>query len=199
MVEFVDHRLQDLAPFRIEGLDRRTQVDVLARFDGNAHDIELRHQILEVIHVENAADRSRDTRRMRDDHVAARCQIVGAAGGDVHQASDDRQPRAPAKSLKIVPHDVGRGNASAGRMDPQDHGPHARIALDCVEPFAKQRNGVLTPRSQPGGIGIQEQAIDIDDSHQTFCGFERWCGRSDGNTGCCGSVGAICPVTSPAT
>ena len=76
MVELVGHGLQELAAFRIEGLDRRAQVDVLARLDGNAHDIELGHQVLEVIDVEDAADRSRYARRLGEDEVAAGCQVV---------------------------------------------------------------------------------------------------------------------------
>ena len=167
LVKFVRHVLQEFSALRIDGLDGRPQVDIFARLDRDADDVELGHQVLKVIDIEDAADRAGYRRRMRDDAVRTGGEVIAAAGGDIHQAGDDWQTRAGFERLQIAPHDVGRGHAAAGRMNPQHDGPHAAVVLDRVEPLAEDGHGIFAHRSESGRVGIEQHAVDVDHRDST--------------------------------
>ena len=131
---------------------------------GVASDVELLHRVLQVVGVQDHADAAGDRRRMGDDLIGGGGQVIRSAGADVEQAGHHRQVRATFEDVQIVPHDVGGRHAAAGAIDPQHDAPHARIAGNRIEPFAKHRHGILARRAEAGEIGVQQQAIDVDNA-----------------------------------
>ena len=72
------------------------------------------------------------------------------------------RPVARAKLLEIAAHDIARGHASAGTVDPQHDGTIARIPRDGIELLTKGGDRVVARYQQAGHIRIEQQSVDID-------------------------------------
>jgi len=73
-------------------------------------------------------DRADDAHRLREDVVARRREVIPAARRHVADAEHERLLLPELHEL--VPHQVARERAAAGRIDPDDHGLHVVVLLE---------------------------------------------------------------------
>ena len=90
-MKLVTHLLQQAAILVVERLHGRADIDLGTTLDRPADNVESRHQILEIVEIQNAADAAGDRRRMGDDIVRRCGQVIAAARGNVHQTGHGRQ------------------------------------------------------------------------------------------------------------
>ena len=157
--------LQDLAALVVDASDRRAKVDALAGFDRHAHDVELGHRVLQVVKVQDHADPSDHAGRVGHDLVGRGRQIIGTARPQVEHRSDDGELSLGFERHQVMPHHIAGGDAAARTVDPHDHGHHAAVAGHAVEPLAKQRDRVFAHRARARHVGVEQQAVDVEDRH----------------------------------
>ena len=112
--------------------------------------------------VEDHAQAAGHRGGMGDDPVGLDGDEVGARGGQVHQAGDDRLVGLGLEPAQLLGHDVAGGDAAAGAVDPQHDRGDAGVARRGVELVAERRQGVVAHGVQAAVILVEQHAVDID-------------------------------------
>jgi len=125
---------------------------------------ELRERAGELRRDHDNADAAGDGRRQCVNLVRAAREVVPAGRTQIEDRGYDRLAGALAELLELAVHQVGRGDAAAGRVDAQHDRADVAVRRCLVELLRKQRHGIFAASvEQIGRPRVLQHAVDVDE------------------------------------
>ena len=108
------------------------------------------------------ADAAGQRRRVGDDDVAGRGDVVPARRGDAHHQPDDRPAGPLLEAQDLVVDDVARRDLAARRVEAEDDRLDLRIAGGPLEPLEDAGDDALLAGEEARLEGRRDRPVDVD-------------------------------------